>query len=234
MNIIVNYYSLSGNGLVLDHSQETFTGSDCSGSSGDANRALTLSNTQLTKQAGFSVYVSGLYLTNNVEYSVEHKTAGTVITFLNPIWNSMDIVINYFQTSERDYSLIRSDFQEIIITHGQNFTLKRNVEDVDTMGGVSTTTTESYNVVSMIMGITMKDRQIHEMGLAVPGNVKALFFHEYPDSITGNGPLQVQVGDILEESGGKQWRIESIPGEKIADEHEIYRTAVLRNLNLEE
>lgn len=72
-------------------------GSDCSGSSGAANRILTLSNTSLTQQSGFLVYVSGLALALTTEYTVTHNATSTTIIFLNPLWNDMTVVINYIQ-----------------------------------------------------------------------------------------------------------------------------------------
>jgi len=71
------------------------TGSDCNGSSGDANRVLTLANTGITKQNGFLVYASGLALAVITEYTVDHNSSGTEITFLNSLWDDMTLVVNY-------------------------------------------------------------------------------------------------------------------------------------------
>lgn len=73
------------------------TGADCSGISGDSNRVLTLSNTSLTIQAEFSVYASGYELTVNIEYTVVHKISGTLVTFLNPLWDDMTAIVRYSQ-----------------------------------------------------------------------------------------------------------------------------------------
>lgn len=73
------------------------TGSDCSGSSGDSNRILTLTNTNLTQQNGFLVYVSGLALALTDEYTVSHLSASTTVTFLKPLWDDMTILVNYFE-----------------------------------------------------------------------------------------------------------------------------------------
>ena len=74
------------------------TGSDCSGSSGGSNRVLTLSNTRLTQQAGLLVYASGLALALTTEYTVSHLAASTTITFLNPLWDDMTVVVSYYTT----------------------------------------------------------------------------------------------------------------------------------------
>jgi len=83
---------------------ETKNGSDLSGSSGDSNRILTLSNTSLTSNDGFLIYVSGLALSVNTEYNVSHKVIGTTITFLNPIWDDQQIIVQYIEIPPRPVS----------------------------------------------------------------------------------------------------------------------------------
>ncbi len=75
------------------------TGANTSGSSGDANRVLTLTNTQLTQQEGLLVYASGLALALTTEYTVSHLTSSTTITFLNGLWDDMTIVVKYYTTT---------------------------------------------------------------------------------------------------------------------------------------
>ena len=79
---------------------ENYTGANCSGSSGGSNRIITLANASKTYQDGFSVTVAGLELSLTSEYTVEHKTALTEITFLNPLWDDSNIVISYSITSD--------------------------------------------------------------------------------------------------------------------------------------
>lgn len=216
-------------------SQENLTGASTSGSNGTANRVLTLSNTGLTKQGGFLVYASGLALALSSEYTVSHASSGTTITFLNKLWDDMTVVISYFQysTTAPEYTKRRTDFQNIILEHGQTGTLIRPSETTASMGEVTAVSETEYTIITVIQDITKKDRKIHEMGLAVPGNIKAFFYHEYPNSITGNGTVSVKVGDIYKESGGKRWRVETILGERYLDENEIFRVGVLKNINLE-
>jgi len=76
---------------------EHYTGSDCSGSTGAANRVLTLSNTGTTTDNGFLVHSSGLALALTSEYTVSHLSSSTTITFLNPIWDDQTIVVEYSQ-----------------------------------------------------------------------------------------------------------------------------------------
>ena len=74
---------------------ETYTGADCTGSSGGANRTLTISNTSLTEDSNFLVFVSGLSLAITNEYTVVHALSSTVITFLNSVWDDQQIIVQY-------------------------------------------------------------------------------------------------------------------------------------------
>lgn len=74
-----------------------FNGANCSGSSGQSNRILTLDNTKTTSSSGFLVSVSGLTLSVGSEYTVSHQSSGTSITFLNNLFNDQLIVVNYTQ-----------------------------------------------------------------------------------------------------------------------------------------
>ncbi len=74
---------------------ETYTGSDCTGSNGAANRTLVLSNTTMTESSSFLVFVSGLSLALTSEFTVVHAASSTTITFLNRMWNDQNIVVQY-------------------------------------------------------------------------------------------------------------------------------------------
>ncbi len=71
-----------------------YSGSDLSGSDGEANRVLTLSNLNRTQDSGFYVYVDGL-LKSSDDYSVTHKNSNTEITFSIKIWNDQKIIVVY-------------------------------------------------------------------------------------------------------------------------------------------
>ena len=76
---------------------EEYLGSDCSGSSGEVDRTLTISNTGTTSNNGFLVSISGLNLSNGTEYTIVHNSSSSVITFLNALWDDQLIVVNYIQ-----------------------------------------------------------------------------------------------------------------------------------------
>ncbi len=82
----------------MEPKTENYTGADCTGSSGTSNRTLTLANTGDTIAGGFLVYASGLALSLTSQYTVVHASSSTVITFLNPLWDDMTIVVNYYQS----------------------------------------------------------------------------------------------------------------------------------------
>lgn len=87
---------------------EEYTGASCTGSNGASNRVLTLANTKRTIQPGFLVTASGLYLSLTSEYTVSHAISGTTITFLNPLFNDMNIIVRYYESG----TSVGSDFEE--------------------------------------------------------------------------------------------------------------------------
>ena len=93
--------------MAYQTAQTNTTGASCSGSDGDLNRVLTLSNTGITRQNDLLVYASGLALTVSNEYIVSHNTTSTQITFLNRMWDDMTILVSYTQ----DISGLANDFE---------------------------------------------------------------------------------------------------------------------------
>jgi len=130
------------------------------------------------------------------------------------------------------YETMRNDFQGIIKTHGMQGQLIDQTEDIGSMGDTKMIGVDGYTIFFIMQGITKKDRQIHEMGLAIEGNVKGFFYNEYPDSITGHGTLIVQAGDMILDKNNNWWRIEQIIGGRKAKSKEIFRTAVLKKIGL--
>ena len=220
--------------------QENLTGASASGVSGATNRVITLANATNTRQPGFLVTASGLILALTNEYTVVHQSSGTTITFLNGLWDDMNVVVDYYKIDTTietpdttELGTKRTDFQSIVNDHGQTGTLIRQTNTVDSMGGTTAVSEARYTIITVLQDILKKDRRIHEMGLAIPGNIKAFFYHEYPNSITENGTVSVQEGDIFEESDSKRWRVVQILGERHMDGGEVFRTGILRNVGLD-
>ena len=91
---------------------EYYDGSDCTESSGDLNRVLTISNTSTTTVNGFLIYVSGLALALTSEYTIIHNPANSVVTFINRVWDDQKIIVQYIQDGS---SIIESDTSEDFI-----------------------------------------------------------------------------------------------------------------------
>ena len=156
---------------------------------------------------------------------------GEITTFDNAYFDQ-----NYFDTKYDSTFLTnsREDIQKIIIEQGISATLIRQTETTGSMGDVTDVSEKEYKIFVSIQDITKKDRQIHEMGLAVPGNSKAFFFHEYPATITGETSLIVQAGDIIKDRDDKRWRIEQIIAERKMEALEVFRSAVIKKIDLDQ
>ena len=126
-----------------------YTGADCTKSSGDQNRVLTITNTNLTKESGFSVTASGLTLALISEYTVSHKSSDTEITFLNRLWDDMSIVVTYDVTITSSISgaLSTGIVDSQIETFGELVTLiVKSSRTYSDWGDESSTETESTNI----------------------------------------------------------------------------------------
>ena len=63
-----------------------------------------------------------------------------------------------------------TDFENIILENGEVFNIIRQITTTDGMGTVSDVSESSFRIFAWITDITKKDRQVHEMGLAIAGN----------------------------------------------------------------
>lgn len=139
-----------------------------------------------------------------------------------------------FDTSKFDYRYdddtfptdTRSDFAEIITEAGGSFNVLTDTTTVDGMGKVTSITQSTFAITGWITDITKKDRKLHEMGLAVPGNRIIYLKYSYNTSDV------VKEGHILVDRNSKQWRIEKIVHEKFLNNTEIYKKAVIKSINL--
>ena len=69
-------------------------GSNCSGSDGAANRVLTLANTSTSSEE--RVYLDGVRLKQTTDYTPNHLSASSTITFIVKVWNTQKIEVDYF------------------------------------------------------------------------------------------------------------------------------------------
>lgn len=116
----------------------------------------------------------------------------------------------------------QADFQIILDDLGRSFTHVTAVETTGVMGGKLTRVETSATITGIMIGITEKDREIRELGLAVPGNVK--FFVK--------GDVSLSEGDVIID-GSKRWRVVQILGERKPGSTIIFISAILRNTGLD-
>lgn len=133
------------------------------------------------------------------------------------------------------------DFEAIILEHGDIYYITRQTTEKDSMGHVTDITSTSLRIFGMFQDITIKDRKIHDMGLAVPGNRKFYFKPTY--TITSGGISvnhEIKEGDIITDSklyagagNTGQFRVVKILRQWYEPNKEIYRTAIVQNINLD-
>lgn len=100
------------NQIMTEAKTETKLGSNCSLTDGVKNRILTLANTGITHDDGLSVIVGYSGLANGVDFTISHANTGSTITFLNEIFDTQSIVVNYQQ--DRTTSTLTSMYTSAI------------------------------------------------------------------------------------------------------------------------
>jgi len=130
-----------------------------------------------------------------------------------------------FRTDAQD------DIDNILLNHGDIFTVIRENNTTDSMGDVKRTTDKTFNVYAVLQDISRKDRQILEMGYPRNGEIKGFFKPVYYlDNTTGESVVE---GDIVEDRNGEYWRLVEMVGRRYLNNTEVFRVFVLRNINNE-
>lgn len=134
----------------------------------------------------------------------------------------------------------QNDFGDILLEHGSTYSFYRESDTVDSLGHISDISQTTYDIYGKFMDITMKDRKIHEMGLAVPGNRKFYFRHSYTNTVGGVADTyELKEGDIILDdeqysgTGRGQWRVVKILKQWWQSGTEVYRIAIVQNINLD-
>jgi len=148
---------------------------------------------------------------------------------------------DYDYDDDTFHSDAEGDFDEIIMAHGDVYTLQVQAATADSLGKVTDVANINYRIYGMFQDITIKDRKIQEMGLAVPGNRKFYFKPSY--SITSGGvttSYEIKEGDIINDSklytglgSTGQFRIVKIIKQWWEPGTEVYRVAIVKNINLD-
>ena len=158
----------------------------------------------------------------------------------NIVFDSSKFDYSYDSDSFPDDTVI--DFNGILSEHGEVYYFSRQTETVDGSGRVTAVSKIDYRFLGIIQDISIKDRKIHDMGLAVTGNRKLYFKPSY--SITSAGveiSYEIKEGDIITDNhiydttaGTRgQWRVVKIIRQWLEPSVEVYRTAILQNINLD-
>jgi hypothetical protein len=86
LNQAIQSLVISGSGETMV--SESKLGSNCSGSTGDKNRQLTLANTPITI---VSIVIDGAFLYPTYDYTLNTN----ILTFLNSLWDDQKILVAY-------------------------------------------------------------------------------------------------------------------------------------------
>ena len=109
------------------------------------------------------------------------------------------------------------------------------------MGNITAVVATSRRIYGMFQDITIKDRKIHEMGLAVAGNRK--FYCKPSYSLTSAGVAttwEVKEGDIITDNklftgagNTGEFRVVKIIRQWYEPDQEIFRVAIVKSINLD-
>ncbi len=147
-----------------------------------------------------------------------------------------------FDSSKFDYSYdddpfpadTATDFENIILEQGDGFNVIRQTDTKDSMGSISDVSEATFRIFAYISDISKKDRMVHDMGLAVPGN---RIMYVKPEYIITSGGVEttntVKEGDILIDRNAYKWRIIKIIQEPYINGTQIYKKAVVQSIGLE-
>ena len=135
-----------------------------------------------------------------------------------------------------------ADVEGILKEHGDVYFIQKPTITTDGDGNTIDITNATKRIFGMFQDITIKDRKIHSMGLAVPGSRKFYFMPSY--SITTGGvaeTYELVEDDIITDSflydstaGTKgQWRVVKILRQWYEPDKEIYRVVVVENINMD-
>ena len=116
---------------------------------------------------------------------------------------------------------------------GAGFSVTRQTTTEDTTGKTTAVSDSSFNIYAYIVDITKKDRQVHEMGLAVPGN--RILYLKPVYTITSAGvdtEYVVKEGDIFTDRNDYSWKVITIIHEPYISGTQIYKKVVVQNIGL--
>lgn len=127
-----------------------------------------------------------------------------------------------------------TDFSDIVLEQGDVFNIIKQTDTTDSMGTVSDVSESEFRVIAYIQDISKKDRMVHDMGLAVPGN--RIMYVKPEDSLTSAGveiTNSLKEGHILQDRNNLKWRVLKIIHEPYINGIQIYKKCVVQSIGLE-
>ena len=160
-----------------------YLGSDCTGSNGDLNRVLTLSNTRTTLDTNLIIVVDTATLHPTVDFTIDHNDSASEITFLNKLWDTQNITVNYLTTAAGNASsgatgILPLDTQLLIneINYfGDNVTVRAVTDDdYSKWGDAEESIEDTENLKAFVNILTQNDQEVKE-GIFQAGDKKFFF-----------------------------------------------------------
>ena len=140
---------------------------------------------------------------------------------------------DHFYDSDTFDTDVATDFDTIILDHGDVFHIVKQTTTEDGMGTISAVSETDYRIYGMLFDISKRDREVHEMGLAVPGN--RILYIKPVYTITSGGvdsTHEVVEGDILKDRNNEKWRVVKVVHEPYIQDTKIYKKCIVQNIGL--
>jgi len=146
-----------------------------------------------------------------------------------------------FDISKFDYSYdgdtfpadAATDFDNVLLEMGDIYNVLRPSDTDDAMGDISATANSSFRIYAIKLGLTKKDRLIHNIGIAVTGLMKVYVKPVYTLTSAGvDTEYVVKEGDIFVDKNSKKWRMVKILHEPEIEQEEIYKKFLVQSINL--
>lgn len=143
---------------------------------------------------------------------------------------------DYYYTDVDEWAETPSDYIQIESEVGDVYTMLQSSVELDSMGTLKDVDDgDEILFPGIIQPITKKDREIHEMGLAVPGNSKLFTRPKFTVTCAGTDiDYILNAGDIFIDKKGIKWRVEKTPKEWIVSRNEVYNIHIIKNIGLKQ
>ena len=137
---------------------------------------------------------------------------------------------DYSYSSDTSPDDVLNDFDNILLEHGDVFTLTEQEETRDGAGAITAISEVTYSIYGYIQDLTKKDRKLHESGIAIKGDRLLYLKPTYVYSGTTYTPKE---GVILTDRDSVKWRLVQIIQEPYFANVQIYKKCLVRSINLE-